>query len=69
MAIPHWLECTRCAWRRALVPTAPATPENRTADWHAAQRRANRTICPRCGDINVVAVERDAYGHIARQAV
>lgn len=70
MGIPHWIECTRCGWRRAIVPTAPATPANRAADWREAQSRAlrlsARSGCPECGDVDVVAVERDAFGRIAR---
>jgi hypothetical protein len=68
-SIPFWLTCTRCAWQRALVPTAPATHENRAADWRAARRRAEYLACPDCGDVNVVAVERNAYGHVIRESV
>lgn len=68
MAIPHWLECTRCGWRRAIVPTAPAIVANRAADWRDATQRATRTTCPDCGDVNVVAVERDPYGRVVRES-
>ncbi len=67
-SIPFWLRCTRCGWRRALVPTAPATPENRTADWQDARRRARRTTCPACGDVNVAAIELDTFGNVVREA-
>lgn len=68
-SIPHWISCTRCGFRRALTPTHPPTAENRAADWRSAQRMAERASCPQCGDVNVVAIELNAYGHTIREAI
>lgn len=67
--IPFWLKCTHCSWRRALVPTAPATTKSRAADWCDTVRwAANVKSCPKCGNVeSIVAIELDPYGHIARE--